>query len=143
LRAVRGNEIAIIFQDSQSSLNPTMPIGPPGCRAGAPPSRCVESEARERALEVLELVGLPHPQRATGRLSPSALGRAAPRVRSRSRSRASRKVLVADEPTTALDVTIQAQILALLDDLEERLGMATLLITHDMASSRGGPTGST
>jgi len=137
LRAVRGNEIAIIFQDSQSSLNPTMPIG----RQVAEPVRLhrgvSKREARERALEVLDLVGLPQPRERLDNFPHQLSGGLRQRVMIAIALACEPKVLVADEPTTALDVTIQAQILALLDDLEERLGMATLLITHDMGVVAG------
>jgi oligopeptide/dipeptide ABC transporter ATP-binding protein len=137
LRAVRGNEIAIIFQDSQSSLNPTMPIG----RQVAEPVRLhrgvSNKESRERALEVLDLVGLPHPRERLDDYPHQLSGGLRQRVMIAIALACEPRVLVADEPTTALDVTIQAQILALLDDLEERLGMATLLITHDMGVVAG------
>jgi oligopeptide/dipeptide ABC transporter ATP-binding protein len=137
LRAIRGNEIAMIFQDSQSSLNPTMPIG---AQVAEPVRRhrgASKREARDRALEVLDLVGLPHPRERLGDYPHQLSGGLRQRVMIAIALACEPKVLVADEPTTALDVTIQAQILALLDDLEQRLGMATLLITHDMGVVAG------
>jgi peptide/nickel transport system ATP-binding protein len=137
LRAIRGNEIAMIFQDSQSSLNPTKTIGkqvmePIRLHRGAS-----GKEARERAIEVLDLVGLPQPRERLDEYPHLLSGGLRQRVMIAIALSCEPKVLIADEPTTALDVTIQAQILALLDDLEERLGMATLLITHDMGVVAG------
>ncbi len=137
LQRIRGNEIAMIFQDSHSSLNPTKPIG----RQVAEPVRLHRGlnrrEAAERALEVLELVGLPRPRERLGDYPHQLSGGLRQRVMIAIALACEPKVLLADEPTTALDVTIQAQILALLDDLEERLGMATLLVTHDMGVVAG------
>ncbi len=137
LRRLRGNEVAMIFQDSQSSLNPTKKIGeqvgePVRLHRGA--SR---KEANDRALEVLELVGLPRPKERLEQYPHQLSGGLRQRVMIAIALACEPKVLLADEPTTALDVTIQAQILALLDDLEDRLGMATLLVTHDMGVVAG------
>ncbi len=137
LRAVRGNEIAVIFQDSQSSLNPTMPIGGQVAEPVRLHRGVSRREARERALEVLDLVGLPHPRERMDDYPHQLSGGLRQRVMIAIALSCEPKVLIADEPTTALDVTIQAQILALLDDLEARLGMATLLITHDMGVVAG------
>jgi peptide/nickel transport system ATP-binding protein len=137
LRAIRGNEISMIFQDSQSSLNPTMTIG----KQVAEPVRihrdASKKEAHDRALEVLDLVGLPQPRERLDNYPHQLSGGLRQRVMVAIALACEPKVLIADEPTTALDVTIQAQILALLDELEERLGMATLLITHDMGVVAG------
>jgi peptide/nickel transport system ATP-binding protein len=137
LRKLRGNEVAMIFQDSQSSLNPTKTIG----QQVAEPFRLHRSasraEANDRALEVLELVGLPQPRERLGNYPHQLSGGLRQRVMIAIALACEPKVLLADEPTTALDVTIQAQILALLDDLEDRLGMATLLVTHDMGVVAG------
>jgi oligopeptide/dipeptide ABC transporter ATP-binding protein len=137
LRALRGNEIAMIFQDSQSSLNPTMPIGEQVAEPVRLHRGASRREARERALEILDLVGLPLPRERLGDYPHQLSGGLRQRVMIAIALACEPKVLIADEPTTALDVTIQAQILALLDDLEERLGMATLLITHDMGVVAG------
>jgi oligopeptide/dipeptide ABC transporter ATP-binding protein len=137
LQKIRGNDVAMIFQDSQSSLNPTKTIGeqvsePVRLHRGA--SR---KEALERALEVLDLVGLPRPKERLDYYPHQLSGGQRQRVMIAIALTCEPKVLLADEPTTALDVTIQAQILALLDDLKERLGMATLLVTHDMGVVAG------
>ena len=137
LRAIRGNDIAMIFQDSLSSLNPTKSIG----EQVAEPVRLHRGlnhrEALDRALEVLELVGLPRPKERLADYPHQLSGGLRQRVMIAIALSCEPKVLLADEPTTALDVTIQAQILKVLDDLEQRLGMATLLVTHDMGVVAG------
>jgi oligopeptide/dipeptide ABC transporter ATP-binding protein len=137
LRAVRGNDIAMIFQDSQSSLNPTMTIGEQVAEPVRIHRGASKREALVRALEVLDLVGLPQPRERLDDYPHQLSGGLRQRVMIAIALACEPKVLIADEPTTALDVTIQAQILALLDDLEDRLGMATLLITHDMGVVAG------
>jgi peptide/nickel transport system ATP-binding protein len=137
LRAIRGNDIAMIFQDSQSSLNPTKTIGEQVAEPVRVHRGASKQEARDRTLEVLELVGLPHPSERIDNFPHQLSGGLRQRVMIAIALACEPKVLIADEPTTALDVTIQAQILALLDELEDRLGMATLLITHDMGVVAG------
>jgi oligopeptide/dipeptide ABC transporter ATP-binding protein len=137
LRRIRGNEIAMIFQDPLTSLDPTKTIGyqvgePVRLHRGA--SR---SEALDRAVEVLSLVGLPRPKERLKDYPHQLSGGLRQRVMIAMALACEPKLLIADEPTTALDVTIQAQILALLKDLKERLGMAMLLITHDMGVIAG------
>jgi oligopeptide/dipeptide ABC transporter ATP-binding protein len=137
LRKLRGDRMAMIFQDSLSSLNPTKTIG----RQVAEPVRLHRgaslSEANDRVLEVLELVGLPQPKERLGDYPHQLSGGLRQRVMIAIALACDPRVLLADEPTTALDVTIQAQILRLLDNLEQRLGMATLLVTHDMGVVAG------
>ncbi len=137
LRKLRGNEVAMIFQDSQSSLNPTKTIGEQVAEPVRLHRGASRTEANNRALEVLELVGLPQPRERMRDYPHQLSGGMRQRVMIAIALACEPKVLLADEPTTALDVTIQAQILALLDDLEERLGMATLLVTHDMGVVAG------
>jgi oligopeptide/dipeptide ABC transporter ATP-binding protein len=137
LRKLRGNELSMIFQDSQSSLNPTKKIGEQVAEPVRLHRGASRAEAYERALEVLELVGLPRPRERMGNYPHQLSGGLRQRVMIAIALACEPKVLLADEPTTALDVTIQAQILALLDDLEARLGMATLLVTHDMGVVAG------
>ena len=132
LRKIRGNEVAMIFQDPLTSLDPTKTIGyqvaePVRLHKGAS-----KAAARERATEVLGLVGLPRPAERLGDYPHQLSGGLRQRVMIAMALSCEPKLLIADEPTTALDVTIQAQILALLHDLKDRLGMAMLLITHDM-----------
>jgi peptide/nickel transport system ATP-binding protein len=137
LRAIRGNDVAMIFQDPLTSLDPTKTIGyqvaePVRLHRGAS-----KAEALDRAAEVLSMVGLPRPKERLGDYPHQLSGGLRQRVMIAIALSCEPKLLIADEPTTALDVTIQAQILALLDDLKERLGMAMLLITHDMGVIAG------
>jgi peptide/nickel transport system ATP-binding protein len=137
LRGIRGNEVAMIFQDSLSSLNPTKSIGEQVAEPVRLHRHANRKEAFDRALEVLELVGLPRPRERMGDYPHQLSGGLRQRVMIAIALACEPKVLLADEPTTALDVTIQAQILKVLDDLEQRLGMATLLVTHDMGVVAG------
>jgi peptide/nickel transport system ATP-binding protein len=137
LRSIRGNEIAMIFQDPLTSLDPTKTIGfqvaePVRLHRGAS-----KSEAQDRALEVLSLVGLPRPKERLDDYPHQLSGGLRQRVMIAMALANEPKLLIADEPTTALDVTIQAQILGLLRDLKDRMGMAMLLITHDMGVIAG------
>ncbi len=137
LRKVRGNEVAMIFQDSLSSLNPTKTIGDQVAEPVRLHRGASKSEALARAVEVLNLVGLPQPKERLKDYPHQLSGGLRQRVMIAIALACEPKILLADEPTTALDVTIQAQILELLDDLRERLGMATLLVTHDMGVVAG------
>jgi peptide/nickel transport system ATP-binding protein len=137
MRRLRGDAVSMIFQDSQSSLNPTKGIGDQVAEPVLLHRKVSKSEARDRVLEVLELVGLPRPKERLGDFPHQLSGGLRQRVMIAIALACEPRVLLADEPTTALDVTIQAQILALLDDLKDRLGMATLLVTHDMGVVAG------
>jgi peptide/nickel transport system ATP-binding protein len=137
LRKVRGNDVAMIFQDSQSSLNPTKTIGAQVAEPVRLHRGANRREALDRALEVLDLVGLPQPKERLGDYPHQLSGGLRQRVMIAIALACEPKLLIADEPTTALDVTIQAQILSVLDGLRDRLGMATLLVTHDMGVVAG------
>src|ERR1700678_1305995 len=137
MRKIRGNEVAMVFQDPLTSLDPTKTIGyqvaePVRLHRGAS-----KREALDRAVEVLSLVGLPRPKERLSDYPHQLSGGLRQRVMIAMALACDPKLLIADEPTTALDVTIQAQILALLKDLKDRLGMAMLLITHDMGVIAG------
>ncbi|MGP8066273.1 MAG: dipeptide ABC transporter ATP-binding protein [Acidimicrobiales bacterium] len=132
MRAVRGNEIGMIFQDPMTSLNPTWKIGRQIAEVVRLHRKVTKAEAYERALEVLTLVGMPRPAERLGSYAHQLSGGLRQRVMIAIALACEPKLLIADEPTTALDVTIQAQILNLIDELRERLKMAVILITHDL-----------
>jgi len=137
LRKVRGNEIAMVFQDPLTSLDPTKTIGSQVAEPVLLHRGASKKEALDRAIEVLALVGLPRPQERLADYPHQLSGGLRQRVMIAMALSCEPKVLIADEPTTALDVTIQAQILDLLDELKSRLHMAMLLITHDMGVIAG------
>ena len=133
----RGNSIALIPQDPMSSLNPTMKIGRQigeGLRIHTGAS---DEEARKRAIEVLEMVEMPRPSERLNQYPFELSGGLRQRVIIAMGLVMKPKLLIADEPTTALDVTIQAQILDIIDNLRKELNMAVLLITHDMGVIAG------
>jgi peptide/nickel transport system ATP-binding protein len=137
LRRVRGNEVSMIFQDPLTSLDPTKTIGYQVAEPVRLHRGVSKAEALGRAVEVLSLVGLPRPKERLDDYPHQLSGGLRQRVMIAMALANEPKLLIADEPTTALDVTIQAQILALLRDLKDRLGMAMLLITHDMGVIAG------
>ena len=132
LRELRGNEISMIFQEPMTSLNPVFTIGNQIVEAVRLHRSVSAAAAKDRALEMLSLVGIPTPQRRFDDYPHQLSGGMRQRVMIAMALACEPKLLIADEPTTALDVTIQAQILELLRDLRERLGMAIMLITHDL-----------
>src|SRR5579863_7832851 len=137
MRDIRGNDIAVIFQDPMTSLNPTMTIGDQIGEVLHIHRDLNDDETRERCAEVLGLVGMPRPKERLTDYPHQLSGGLRQRVMIAMALVCDPKLLIADEPTTALDVTIQAQILDLLKDLKDRLGMAMLLITHDMGVIAG------
>jgi oligopeptide/dipeptide ABC transporter ATP-binding protein len=132
LRDIRGNEISMVFQEPMSSLNPVLSIGDQIAEVVRLHRRVSAGAARERAIQLLGMVGIPAPTRRLGDYPHQLSGGMRQRVMIAMALACEPKLLIADEPTTALDVTIQAQILELLRGLRERLGMAILLITHDL-----------
>ncbi len=137
IRQVRGNDVGVVFQDPLSSLNPTMSIGDQIAEAVLEHRQVSRKEALDRAVEVLGLVGLPQPRERVGEYAHQFSGGMRQRVMIAIALACEPKLLIADEPTTALDVTIQKQILDLIDSLRHRLGMAVLLVTHDLGVIAG------
>jgi len=132
MRKVRGGEIGMVFQDPMTSLDPTMPIGRQIAESVQQHKSVSRKEGLERAAEVLALVGMPRPAERIGDYPHQLSGGLRQRVMIAMALANEPKLLIADEPTTALDVTIQAQILDLIDSLRQRLSMAVILITHDL-----------
>ena len=137
LRAVRGNQIAMIFQEPMTSLNPVFTVGDQIAEAAIIHQHLSRSAARTRAIEMLRLVGIADPEERVDHYPHQLSGGMRQRVMIAMALVCHPKVLIADEPTTALDVTIQAQILELLDRLQQELGMAVMLITHDLGVVAG------
>ncbi|MFJ9779575.1 ABC transporter ATP-binding protein [Amycolatopsis sp. NPDC101161] len=132
LRAVRGGEVGMVFQEPMSALNPVFTVGDQLVEAIRTHRELTASAARARAVELLDLVGLPAPRERFRSYPHELSGGQLQRVVIAMAVANEPKLLIADEPTTALDVTVQAEILELLRDLRSRLGTAILLITHDM-----------
>jgi len=132
LRKIRGNDIAMIFQDPLSSLHPFYKVGKQLMEAVLIHRPVGRAAAHARAVELLELVGIPDPKTRVNQFPHEFSGGMRQRVMIAMALANEPKLLIADEPTTALDVTVQAQILALLQDLQQRLGMAIIIITHDL-----------
>jgi peptide/nickel transport system ATP-binding protein len=132
MRAIRGNHISMVFQEPMTSLNPVYTVGAQVVEAIRLHQKRSRGDAWTRAVEMLKLVGIPSPE-TNARAYPHQLsGGMRQRVMIAMAIACEPKLLLADEPTTALDVTIQAQILATLRDLRKRLGMSLVLITHDL-----------
>ncbi len=132
MQKVRGSKIAMVFQDPMTSLDPTMKIGRQIEESLKKHLGLSGQRARERAVELLTLVGIPNPEDRVKQYPHQFSGGMRQRVVIAIALACDPQILIADEPTTALDVTIQAQILELLRDLQEQLGMSVILITHDL-----------
>ncbi len=137
LRAVRGGKIGFVFQDPMTSLNPVYTVGMQIMEPLRKHMGMNKRAATKRAKELLELVGIPDAERRLGDYPHQFSGGMRQRVMIAIALACDPKVLIADEPTTALDVTIQAQILELMKDLREKLGMAVIWITHDLGVVAG------
>jgi oligopeptide transport system ATP-binding protein len=137
LRAVRGREVGFVFQDPMTSLNPVFTVGFQLMEPLRAHMGLTKGQARDRAVELMELVGIPDARRRLKDYPHQFSGGMRQRVMIAIALACDPKVLIADEPTTALDVTIQAQILELVKDLRQKLGMAIIWITHDLGVIAG------
>lgn len=131
-RKIRGNEVSIIFQDPMTSLNPVFTIGSQIAEAVLLHTKSSKHEAMEKALEMLKLVGINEPEKRLKQYPYELSGGMRQRVMIAMALACEPDILIADEPTTALDVTIQAQILELMQSLQKKLGMAIIMVTHDL-----------
>ncbi|MDF2671046.1 MAG: transporter ATP-binding protein [Paenibacillus sp.] len=132
MQSVRGNEISMIFQDPLSSLNPLQSIGSQIVEALHLHRKLTRRSARQHAIELLQLTGIPSPERRMSEYPHQLSGGMRQRAMIAIALACQPRLLIADEPTTALDVTIQAQILDLIRDLNMKFGMGVMLITHDL-----------
>ena len=132
MRQIRGNEIAIIFQEPMTSLNPVYTVGNQIAEAIVLHEQVDKKTARERAIEMIARVGIPAPAQRVDEYPHQLSGGMRQRIMIAMALCCSPTLLIADEPTTALDVTIQAQVLGLMQELQAEMGMAIMLITHDL-----------
>jgi peptide/nickel transport system ATP-binding protein len=132
LRAIRGNEIAMIFQDPSTALHPLYRVGSQLIEAVRAHQDVSKAQARNRTIELLGLVGIPDPRKRVDDYPHEFSGGMRQRAMIAMALANEPKLLIADEPTTALDVTVQAQILTLLERLQGELGMAIIIVTHDL-----------
>jgi oligopeptide transport system ATP-binding protein len=137
MRKVRGKAISMVFQDPMTSLNPVLPIGLQLTEAIQPHLGLDKRRARERAIETLALVGLPRPAERINDFPFQFSGGQRQRIMIAMSLACNPALLIADEPTTALDVTIQAQIVELVKELQQKLGMAIIWISHNLALVAG------
>ena len=137
MRKIRGNKISIIFQDPMTSLNPVYTIGNQLMEAIRLHTGRTKEQARARAVEMLQLVGINEPEKRIKQYPYELSGGMRQRVMIAMALACEPDILIADEPTTALDVTIQAQILELMQSLQKKLGMAIIMITHDLGVIAG------
>lgn len=132
MEAIRGSEMGMIFQDPMTSLNPTMTVGKQIAEGLIKHQGVSKAEARKRAIEMLQLVGIPQPEARIRQYPHEFSGGMRQRVMIAIALACNPKLLIADEPTTALDVTIQAQIIDLMKELQKKTGSSIIIITHDL-----------
>lgn len=132
MRAIRGNEISMIFQEPMTSLNPVFTVGQQIMESFRIHQGLNKKQAREKTIEMIRLVGIPAPEKVVDEYPHELSGGMRQRIMIAMALACNPKVLIADEPTTALDVTIQAQIIRLMCRLKEETGTAIILITHDL-----------
>ncbi|EYE88218.1 peptide ABC transporter ATP-binding protein [Fervidicella metallireducens AeB] len=132
MRKIRGNKISMIFQEPMTSLNPVFRIGDQIAEVLLLHQGLNKAEAREKAIEMLKLVGIPRPEKVVDDYPHSLSGGMRQRVMIAMALACNPRLLIADEPTTALDVTVQAQILDLMNDLKKKVNAAVMLITHNL-----------
>ncbi len=132
MQHIRGNEISMVFQDPMTSLNPTMRIGKQIVEGLVKHQKLSSTEAKKKAIEMLNLVAVPQPEKRINQYPHEFSGGMRQRVMIALAMVSAPKLLIADEPTTALDVTVQAQILELMKDIQKKLNMSIILITHDL-----------
>lgn len=137
MRSIRGNEIAMVFQDPMTSLNPTYTVGQQIDRVIRTHQDVSKSQAREKTIKLMEQVGIPEPHSRVENYPHQFSGGMRQRALIAMAISCEPDILIADEPTTALDVTIEAQIFDLLDDLQDQYGMSLVLITHDLGVVAG------
>ena len=137
MQAIRGNEISMIFQDPMTSLNPVLSIGTQIMEVLRIHQKMSPREARERAVEMLSLVGIPNADRRLSQYPHQFSGGMRQRVMIAMALACNPKLLIADEPTTALDVTVQAQIMELMKELKDKFDTSIMLITHDLGVVAG------
>jgi oligopeptide/dipeptide ABC transporter ATP-binding protein len=137
MRSIRGSRISMVFQSPRTALNPVLTIGRQITRLYELHQRCSASDARRRTLDMLRLVGIPEPERRAAQYAHQLSGGMCQRVMIAMALATSPRLLLADEPTTGLDVSIAAQILDLLRDLGQRTGASIVLITHDLGVVAG------
>ncbi|CAH2214717.1 ABC transporter ATP-binding protein [Tepidibacter aestuarii] len=132
MQSIRGNDIAMIFQDPMTSLNPVYTVGDQIIEAIVKHQKISKSDARKKAIDMLNIVGIPSPEKRIDQYPHEFSGGMRQRAMIAMALSCEPQLLIADEPTTALDVTIQAQILELMKDLKDKLDTSIILITHDL-----------
>lgn len=137
MQKIRGNKIAMIFQDPMTSLNPLFTVGDQIMESIITHQRATRKEARDKAIDMLKLVGIPSPEKRINDYPHQMSGGMRQRVMIAMALSCQPDLLIADEPTTALDVTIQAQILDLITDIKDKFKMSVMMITHDLGVVAG------